>query len=64
MRRHRLWALVVATALLAAGASSAHATTRGDVSVFAPIPTPGYPALLSLETGEPGAPVWVPDRHP
>jgi hypothetical protein len=60
----------VATALLAAGASSAHATTRRDVSVFALIPAPGYPALvanqalLSLETGEPGASVFVPDRHP
>jgi hypothetical protein len=38
-------ALVVATALLAAGASSARATSRGDVSVLALIPTPGYPAL-------------------
>jgi sugar lactone lactonase YvrE len=37
--------LVVATALLAAGASGARATSRGDVSVLAVIPTPGYPAL-------------------
>ncbi|HSC04347.1 MAG TPA: hypothetical protein VLC49_13535 [Solirubrobacteraceae bacterium] len=36
---------VVATALLAAGAGSARATARGDVSVLALIPTPGYPAL-------------------
>jgi len=45
MSRRRLWALVVATALLAAGASSARATSRGDVAVLALIPTPGYPAL-------------------
>jgi streptogramin lyase len=32
-------------ALLAAGAGSADATARGDVSVLALIPTPGYPAL-------------------
>jgi sugar lactone lactonase YvrE len=32
-------------ALLAAGASSAWATSRGDVSVLALIPSPGYPAL-------------------
>jgi sugar lactone lactonase YvrE len=38
-------ALVVATALLAAGAGSARATSRGDVSVLALIPAPGYPAL-------------------
>jgi hypothetical protein len=38
-------ALVVATALLAAGAGSARATSRGDVSVLALIPSPGYPAL-------------------
>jgi sugar lactone lactonase YvrE len=37
--------LVVVTALLAAGASSATAASRGDVSVLALIPTPGYPAL-------------------
>jgi sugar lactone lactonase YvrE len=40
--------LVVATALLAAGASGARATSRGDVSVLALIPTPGYPALPHL----------------
>ncbi|MGN6868039.1 MAG: hypothetical protein ACTHMY_06510 [Solirubrobacteraceae bacterium] len=38
-------ALVVATALLAAGASGAKATSRGEVSVLALIPSPGYPAL-------------------
>jgi sugar lactone lactonase YvrE len=35
----------VVTALLAAGASRATAASRGDVSVLALIPTPGYPAL-------------------
>jgi hypothetical protein len=38
----------VVTALLAAGASSAMAASRGDVSVLALIPTPGYPALPHL----------------
>src|SRR5207237_7027277 len=41
----------VAMALLAAGASSAHATSRGDVSVFALIPSPGYPALPHVVGG-------------
>jgi hypothetical protein len=95
----------VATALLIAGASSAHATSRGDVSVLALIPSPGLPrsgdissrssvpfdspsgvaflgtrlivanqsyfagskanqALLALETGEVGAPVYVPSQPP
>jgi hypothetical protein len=45
VRRLTLIALVVATALLAAGVSSANATSRGDVSVLALIPSPGYPAL-------------------
>ena len=38
-------ALVVATALLAAAGSRAKATSRGDVSVLALIPAPGYAAL-------------------
>ena len=45
MRHGVLRSLIVATALLAAGASSAQATPRGDVSVLALIPSPGYPAL-------------------
>jgi sugar lactone lactonase YvrE len=45
VRHGVLRSLIVATALLAAGASSAQATPRGDVSVLALIPSPGYPAL-------------------
>jgi hypothetical protein len=45
MRRRLVGLLAVAAALLAAGASGARATSRGDVSVLALIPTPGYPAL-------------------
>jgi len=45
LRRALLRSLIVAMALLAAGVSSADATSRGDVALLALIPSPGYPAL-------------------
>ncbi len=59
-------------ALLAAGAGSAHATARGDVSVFALIPTPGIGArstsyqqavIWRIPPGGGPAAVWLGDRR-
>jgi sugar lactone lactonase YvrE len=45
MKRWAVSVLMVAVALLVSGAGGALARSRGDVSVLALIPSPGYPAL-------------------